>query len=377
MSELRLSEQKKHLLSQGLPLASIIITNYNYGKFLSRAIDSALQQTYPMKEIIVVDDGSTDNSRHIINGYGDQIIAVFQKNRGVTSATNAGFFASRGEIIFLLDADDIFSPHKVEKVVNYFIQVVPQDPAVMIFHRLEMTTDDGIVLQVTPRRLRALDGQTKKGQFEKLSDPEAAYRHIKKWGFLPSITSPTSGLSLTRSLASRIFPLPEERVFFQDNFLAFASMLLGTVFGFSQVLGSYIIQGKNVSLTQTFWDKENQRHQITENFLNDILQRMNKKRIISFFDSRHARPYYTRCASTQGLLRLAYKVPARCFCWEAIWFSIRTLRHYLILILGITKKPTLTKRENLLVKAKKGQTKHRSQGQPSVSKNELPSDYKS
>jgi glycosyltransferase involved in cell wall biosynthesis len=361
MSELMINEQKKYSPSQELPLVSIIITNYNYEKFLPRAIDSALQQTYPVKEIIVVDDGSTDNSPHLINGYGNQIIPVFKKNGGVVSATNAGFFASRGEVIFFLDADDTFFPHKVEEMVTYYLQVMPQNPEALIFHRLEMTTDDGIVLHVTPRRLRALDGQTKKGEFEKLSDAEAAYLYVQKWGFLPSLTSPTSGISLTRSLARCIFPLPEERVFFQDTLVAFASMLLGTIYGIPQVLGDYIIQGKNFSLTETWCHNENHRHQITENFLNDILQRMNKKRIVSFFDSRHARPYYMRCGSTKGLLKLAYKVPVRCFCWEAIWFSIRTLRHCINFALGITKKPRLPKRGNLLAKAKKRQTKQRYQ----------------
>ena len=101
-------EQKNPPLSSHIPPASIIITSYNYEKFLPRAIDSALKQTYPEKEIIVVDDGSTDNSRHIINSYGDQITPVFKENGGRASALNAGFFASQGEIIFLLDADDIF-----------------------------------------------------------------------------------------------------------------------------------------------------------------------------------------------------------------------------------------------------------------------------
>jgi glycosyltransferase involved in cell wall biosynthesis len=100
MSELKLNEPKSPAHSSNLPLASIIITSYNYEKFLPQAIDSALKQSYPVKEIIVVDDGSTDNSRHIINSYGDQIIPVFKKNGGITSATNAGFFASQGELIF-------------------------------------------------------------------------------------------------------------------------------------------------------------------------------------------------------------------------------------------------------------------------------------
>ena len=91
MVELKVIPQKVYSPSQELPLASIIITSYNYERFLPRAIDSALQQTYPSKEIIVVDDGSTDNSRHIINSYGDRIIPSFKENGGLNSATNAGF----------------------------------------------------------------------------------------------------------------------------------------------------------------------------------------------------------------------------------------------------------------------------------------------
>ena len=137
MVALKVSEQKSFSPSGEFLLASILITSYNYEKFLPRAIDSALQQTYPVKEVIVVDDGSEDNSQHIIKSYGDQIIPVFQENKGVSSATNAGFLASQGEIIFFLDADDIFFPHKVETVVNYFLQVRPKTPAALIFHRLD------------------------------------------------------------------------------------------------------------------------------------------------------------------------------------------------------------------------------------------------
>ena len=88
-------------------LASIIINNYNYGRFLADAIDSALSQTYPHVEVIVVDDGSTDSSRVIIGRYGDRITAVLKENGGQASAFNAGFRVSLGETIVFLDADDI------------------------------------------------------------------------------------------------------------------------------------------------------------------------------------------------------------------------------------------------------------------------------
>ena len=72
------------------PLVSIIINNYNYDRFLPEAINSAINQTYPHTEIIVVDDGSTDNSRDIISGYGQRIIPIFQPNGKQAAAFNSG-----------------------------------------------------------------------------------------------------------------------------------------------------------------------------------------------------------------------------------------------------------------------------------------------
>ncbi len=73
------------------PLVSILINNYNYGRFLSKAIDSALNQEYQNIEVIVVDDGSTDDSRKIIESYGERIKPVLKENGGQASAFNAGF----------------------------------------------------------------------------------------------------------------------------------------------------------------------------------------------------------------------------------------------------------------------------------------------
>ena len=94
------------------PLVSVIIGNYNYGRFISEAIESALNQTYKNFELIVVDDGSTDNSREIIESYGDKLTAIFQENGGQGRAFNAGFAVSKGEIICFLDSDDYYYPEK-------------------------------------------------------------------------------------------------------------------------------------------------------------------------------------------------------------------------------------------------------------------------
>jgi glycosyltransferase involved in cell wall biosynthesis len=97
---------------------SIIINNYNYGHFLGAAIDSALAQSYAHTEVVVVDDGSTDDSREVIAGYGDRIRSIMKTNGGQASAFNAGFAASEGDVICLLDSDDFFYPNKVEQVVK-------------------------------------------------------------------------------------------------------------------------------------------------------------------------------------------------------------------------------------------------------------------
>ena len=101
-------------------LVSIIIGNYNYDQFVGEAIDSVLSQTYTNIEVIVVDDGSQDNSREVIAKYGNKVIPIFKENGGQPSNYNAGFAASKGEIICLLDSDDLFVADKLEKVVNVF-----------------------------------------------------------------------------------------------------------------------------------------------------------------------------------------------------------------------------------------------------------------
>lgn len=104
------------------PKISVIIPNYNYSGYLKEAIDSVLAQTYENIEIIIVDDGSTDNSREVIESYGDKVIAVFQQNQGVAAARNNGFAHSSGEYVAFLDADDVWIPEKIAWQVEKFAQ---------------------------------------------------------------------------------------------------------------------------------------------------------------------------------------------------------------------------------------------------------------
>ena len=96
-----------------VPTVSIIIPTYNRADFLKEAIESVLAQTFCDFELIVVDDGSTDRTRDLLDGYGARLRPIFQANRGVSSARNAGIRAAQGRYIALLDSDDLWLPKKL------------------------------------------------------------------------------------------------------------------------------------------------------------------------------------------------------------------------------------------------------------------------
>lgn len=97
------------------PLVSVIIPNYNYARFLPQAIDSALAQTYSPVEVIVVDDGSQDDSLTVLKAYGARLRWVSQRNQGVAAARNHGVRLSQGSYLAFLDADDYWLPAKLER----------------------------------------------------------------------------------------------------------------------------------------------------------------------------------------------------------------------------------------------------------------------
>jgi glycosyltransferase involved in cell wall biosynthesis len=100
-------------------LVSAVIPAYNYARFVAGAITSVLEQTYPALECIVVDDGSTDETRAVLETFGDRIRVVYQENRGLSAARNTGIAAARGRYIAFLDADDRWRPGKVERQVRW------------------------------------------------------------------------------------------------------------------------------------------------------------------------------------------------------------------------------------------------------------------
>lgn len=96
------------------PLVSVVIPTYNHGHYVGQAVDSALNQSYQNIEVLVIDDGSTDDTRQRMVQYGDRIRYIHQPNQGLSAARNTGIANALGDYLAFLDSDDSFHPRKIE-----------------------------------------------------------------------------------------------------------------------------------------------------------------------------------------------------------------------------------------------------------------------
>ena len=105
-----------------LPLVSVIMPTYNSARYICEAIESVLSQDYPHKELIVVDDGSTDETIELVGRYRDRLRLVTQDNQGSAVARNTGLSSARGDFIAFLDSDDVWLPGKLRSQVDHLIR---------------------------------------------------------------------------------------------------------------------------------------------------------------------------------------------------------------------------------------------------------------
>lgn len=216
------------------PLVSVIIDTYNYGRFIEESIDSVLNQTFPQKdlEIIVVDDGSTDDTPERVKKYGDKIKYIYKKNGGQGSALNAGFENAKGEIIAFLDADDYWYPDKLEHVVREFEKSESVD---VVYNYMNVVDNERKTVGAFPDP--KIEAEIR---FE--SRPLQDYLN----GIIP-FCIPTSGVAVRADCFGKIVPIPEGFRLCADLYIELILPFYAREFAFIRKhLGDYRMHGSNI-----------------------------------------------------------------------------------------------------------------------------------
>jgi len=209
------------------PRISVIICNYNYAQYIDDAITSALWQSYPNKEVIVVDDGSTDSSRRIIAQHAD-ITPVFKLNGGQTSGVRAALPFVTGDIVLILDSDDYLLPGCLSRIAAIWTE----ETSLVQFQLIKIDNNNNPI-----------------GMFPDFPFVKDGHReYVLKYGFLPS--SPTSGNAFSVPHVRDAFEhnIDRDRAY-TDGYLIFTAPLNGSVRSINAALGVYRAHGKNVSMT--------------------------------------------------------------------------------------------------------------------------------
>lgn len=207
-------------------MISVVINNYNYGRFLSECIESVLNQTEAALEVIVVDDGSTDDSAERIGAFGDRIVSVFQDNAGQAAAMNAGFALSRGDWILFLDADDYLLPGAISELKSEL-----KAPFTRVQFPLEQRDDSGRRMGLIPPHLEELTSGN-------------ALQHFRRTGV--HSTPPTSGNAFLRQWLETVMPIPRQDYrLCADLYLSFSALATQEIDTLPAPLGVYRVHHEN------------------------------------------------------------------------------------------------------------------------------------
>jgi glycosyltransferase involved in cell wall biosynthesis len=209
------------------PRISVLIDTYNYGQYIDEAIASVLEQDFAAEEmeILVVDDGSMDDTRARVEKYADRVKYIYKENGGQASAFNCGLAQARGELIFLLDADDYWRAGKARKITELF----DAHPEVrMIYHGYDEL--DGRSGTISERPAPIISGFL----------PERKVDLISYWIY------PTSTLAFRRESLEALLPVPEGLKIQADAYLAALVVFLGPVMGLAESLTVYRVHGQNL-----------------------------------------------------------------------------------------------------------------------------------
>jgi glycosyltransferase involved in cell wall biosynthesis len=208
-------------------LVSIAINNFNYGRFVGDAIESALAQHYPHVEVIVVDDGSTDDSRRVIDRYRDRVLTLFKENGGMASTHNAAFERAGGDVVIFLDADDTLLPTAAERAARAMTDGVSN-----VHWPMWVVDAAGRRSHVEPEE------PLPEGDLRELVLERGPYSHR---------VAAMSGNAWSRSFLERALPMPEEtfRTAHTDSYLSMLAPLDGAVRVVREPQAHYRIHGRN------------------------------------------------------------------------------------------------------------------------------------
>jgi Glycosyl transferase family 2 len=209
---------------------SVLIDTYNHERFIEKAINSVLEQDFPAgeREIIVVDDGSTDRTPEIVQRFEPNLRYIRKENGGQASAFNAGIPECRGQIIAFLDGDDYWLPGKLSRVT----EVLSKYPAVgFVGHAIKESLTDG------QERISA----PAKGEKFRIQSLDSAKLFRLRKSFLG-----TSRMTMRAEIARRIMPVPEALVFEADEYLFTLAAVMSEVVILKEPLTCYVIHGSNL-----------------------------------------------------------------------------------------------------------------------------------
>jgi glycosyltransferase involved in cell wall biosynthesis len=206
---------------------SIIIANHNYRDFVGAAIESALAVDWPDKEVIVVDDASTDDSRNIIEGFDDRVAAYFRPKSHQLGAHSFGFEQSTGEVIIFLDSDDMLEPEVMQEVAKVWRPGVSK-----IQYPMNVIDATGTQLGSTFPQLPPRD------------DPKKLRStYLRTMAYT---TPPGSGNAYSREFARDAFALAPSTMWSSDDPLLTLAPIFGDVLTIRKPLARYRVHGRNV-----------------------------------------------------------------------------------------------------------------------------------
>lgn len=212
------------------PFFTVLIDTYNYGQFIEDAVASALAQDFPAeeREILVVDDGSTDDTAERLRKFGDAIRYLRKPNGGQASAFNLGFEHARGEAIALLDADDVWLPGKLGRIYEEF----QHNPAAgMVYHRVKLWSGGGTSSDDT--YFVPVSGRVPESRRALLQYPMVG----------------TSCLTFRRAVLKELIPVPEALRSQADAYLTALVIFVAPIVAVPEFLGKYRLHGANLFQT--------------------------------------------------------------------------------------------------------------------------------